>query len=793
MGNASRNQKSKIKNQKFDMKLLGKFWPLLFIFLVWLLFSSPFFLSNKVPFPSTYQVSTFSPWSAYSQFAVPVKNSAMPDVIGQIYPWKKLVIESWKSGNVPLWNPYILSGTPLLADYQSAALSPFNTIFFLLPFIDAWSLLVLLQPLLAGLFMYYLARTFKISRIASLVASLSFMFSGFIVTWMSYATLGYAILFLPLSVLAIEKYFQTKSKRWLAVLSFSVPFSFFAGHFQISVYFLIITVSYIFLKIINNRREALICLLFVFFGVLLSMPQLLPSYELFSFSLRSNILQKSEIIPWQWIPTLIAPDFYGNPVTGNNWFGHYAEWNIFIGIIPLFLAVYAIFGKKDVRTFFLYLVAGISLLMAFDTPVAGLIYSLKIPVLSTSAAGRIICVYAFSASLLAAFGMDGFILDLKKRNFKKLFLIFSLFTFVFVISWSMLILKLGIPVDKISISKQNLIFPSLIWVLFSLVFMLSLFLKKRKFFILGILILFIIAIDLLRFAQKWQPFDPKSLVFPDVAVTAEFKKISGFNRVIGNLGGESVIYYHMPTVEGYDPLFIKRYGQLTASLSDGKIKDSERSVVKFPREGKFIWQGLNFLGVKYVVHKFSDGRNSWTLPFWEKPLQFKEIFNDGKYEIYENLDVLPRTSLIGSAEILSDDQKIMDFMLNSNQDLTKKIVLEKPNQSFSDGSIGSASILKYDPNRVEILVNATGSGYLMLTDSFYPGWKASVNGKPAEILRADYSFRALPVIKGKYVVKMFYEPESFWTGVYLSLLGIAGIFIFLVVPRILNRKASSFS
>ena len=132
------------------MKLALKYWPIIFIVGVWLVFAHPYFIFGKVPFPSGYLVNFFAPWNALPDFAGPYKNGATPDVITQIYPWKNLVIDFWKQGSIPLWNPYSFSGTPLLANYQSAALSPLNLLYLILPFIDAWSIAVLLQSLLAG-------------------------------------------------------------------------------------------------------------------------------------------------------------------------------------------------------------------------------------------------------------------------------------------------------------------------------------------------------------------------------------------------------------------------------------------------------------------------------------------------------------------------------------------------------------------------------------------------------------------------------------------------------------------
>ncbi len=382
------------------MKLLKRFWPVILIFAVWFIFASPYFLKNKVPFSSTYLVNFFSPWNAYSGFSSPVKNNAMPDVISQIYPWKTFTIESFKNLQIPLWNPYGFSGTPHLANYQSAVLSPFNLLFFILPFVDAWSILVILQPLLAGIFMYLCLKALKISNEGSVIGSLAFMFCGFIATWMAYATLSYAILFLPLAIFAIEKYHQTLKDRYLILLSFSLPLSFFSGHFQISIYFFLFVLAFLAFKFYQTRNmpNTLQVMLYTIFGIFLSLPQLLPSVELYTQSLRSGIFQKIEVIPWGYLSTLVAPDFFGNPVTRNDWFGHYAEWNAYIGLIPLMLSAYSIFWKREKMVFFFALMALLSVLFSFNTPFLALLIALKVPVLSTSAASRIIVLFSSSSS-----------------------------------------------------------------------------------------------------------------------------------------------------------------------------------------------------------------------------------------------------------------------------------------------------------------------------------------------------------------------------------------------------------
>lgn len=776
------NDKKNLKTKNKFLWLIIKFWPLIFIFVVWIIFAYPYFLQDKVPFTGTYLVNNFAPWSTYSEFWGPVKNGAMPDVITQIYPWKKFTIDTYKSGAIPLWNPYSFSGTPHLANYQSAVLSPFNLIFFVLPFIDAWSLLVLLQPLLAGTFMLLLMRALKVSKFASLIASISFMFCGFITVWMGYATLGYAILFLPLSVFSIEKYFQTNKYKFLLLLTITIPLSFFSGHFQISIYFLLTVLVYLIYKVISTKdfSSGAKTILFIILGILLAMPQLLPSIEFYSQSLRSTIFRKGEAIPIQYISTFLAPDFLGNPVTRNDWFGHYAEWNGYVGVLPLMLAVYSVITRKKSQSLYLFIFAILILFLAFDTPLLTLLINLHVPAISTSAASRIIVVYSFLFAVLSAFGFDKLIADLKQKKFNNIYLLISLFFIIFLALWSIVFLKVFIPQEKNIIARQNLVLPTLIFVFSSfLILCFRLFPlrnvinKKNIMSFFGLILVSIIAFDLLRFSKKWQAFDPRDLVFPSLPTTSKFIQLSGYDRVLGNLGAESLVYYRMPSIEGYDALNIKRYSELISSVDDGIIKESVSSVVQFPRDAKYTEKTINLLGIKYIIHKKSDDNVSWTFPYWlYQEGTFTLVYEDDNYRVFQNNNAYSRVFLISKYKVINNRHEIISTMLSDKFDLRKEVVLEEDPRIDQGEISGKVNILKYYPNEIDIRVNSSADSLLFISENFYPGWKAYVNKKQVNIFRADYTFRAIIIPKGTHMVKFEYQPESFKNGLYFFEFGV---------------------
>lgn len=774
------------------LKNLKTFWPLAVIFLLWGIFSSPFFIKGLVPFPSRYQADFFAPWNAYPEFEGPVKNNATPDVIGQIYPWKKFTIDTYKSGQIPFWNPYSFAGTPHLANYQSAVLSPFNIGFFVFPFIDWWSFMVLLQPLLAGVGMYLFIKSLKLSGISQTVSSVSFMFCGFITTWMMYETLGFAVLFLPYALYAIEEYLSKKRRRFLVLLFFTVPLSFFSGHFQISIYFSLFVIFYLTFKFLTEpaARVKLVTLaVTTVLGLLVSCLQILPSIELYGQSLRSGIFEKIEAVKWEYLQTLLAPDFFGNPVTRNDWFGHYAEWNGYVGIIPLLFAFYACLSRRKKEILFFGISALVIIHLAYQSPLLDLLIFLKIPVLSTSAASRIIVLFSFCASVLAGFGIEHFLEDIRRKKYTLTYVVLSIGAVLFFFLWVQVLLKVGIswqsplpPLNKFGIARSNLLFPSII----ISGFFLSAFLMRvignpsAKKILLGAIIL-LVCLDMFRFASKWQPFDPKSLVFAQTKASAYFKTISGYDRVFANFGAEGLVYNGLSGVEGYDAVYIRRYGQFIASLDNGKLKDSYRSVVQFPKQGKYALTAANFLGIKYFIHKISDGQNVWEFPFWKyDPKSVKLKFDDGHYQVLENTNAFERAFLVKDIAVEKDPQKILDKMFLS--DLRNTAVVEKDLGTKSFGS-GSAQIVFYTPDKVEISTWSDKNSFLVLTDSFLPGWSAKIDGQKANILRTDFAFRGVEVPSGKHLVSFVYFPASFLYGVCLAIIGVTGFLLTLFIVR----------
>lgn len=764
---------------------------LLTVVFTWVVFASPYFFQQKTPYPATFQVNHFPPWSYYSErFASPVKNAAMPDIVDQIYPWRFLSIEMWKNGQIPLWNPYNFAGNPLLANFQSATLSPFNILFFVFPFIDAWSIIIVLQPLIMGLSTYALMRELHRSREASAISSIAAMFCGFLVVWMAYGTLSLAFSFLPLSLLFVEKFKSSKSLKYLFLFSITIPFSFFSGHFQTSIYVEFFVFFYLLFSFFTSDKRINIYLLIAFIlGMLMSMIQIIPSVEFYNYSVRSESFNNAGGIPLKYLVTIFSPDFYGNPVTRNDWYGYYAEWASFVGIIPFAFALLTLlFWRKTDTVAKLLLVMAITvLLLAVQSPLQSIIGALKIPVISTSNPTRIISLFSFSIALLAGYGYD-LLLQEKNRSRSRLVIWLVANSIIFLVLWGALQLFEFVPKEHVAVARRNFILPTAVFCTFSILIFLHFVTKNKK--LLSMLVfstILLIGFDSYRFASKWIPFEEKSLVFADVKVIPQLQKSLGDERYFGNLGAQVASFYKLASLDGYDPLYIQKYGEFVRSSNDGEFSEAERSVVRVPRTGVNTDKLLDVAGVKVVFHPKADTNQSWAYPVWEKSSRLLKFYEDDRFEFYENTSVLPRFSLYYQYEVAQGAGLLKKFY-EKDFDYRRKLLLDHDIGYQPAIGTGSAKITSYTANRVTGEVSTDKTALLFLADNYYPGWKAYIDGQETAIYVANYTFRAILIPEGKHKVEFVYEPDSFRLGGVISFVSLQALLATIGILHHMRKK-----
>jgi hypothetical protein len=164
------------------------------------------------------------------------------------------------------------------------------------------------------------------------------------------------------------------------------------------------------------------------------------------------------------------------------------------------------------------------------------------------------------------------------------------------------------------------------------------------------------------------------------------------------------------------------------------------------------------------------------------------LAHSGDVKIYENLDVLERAFLVRKAAVAADDEEALALMRDEAFDPAAEVVLAdvgNPGRGAPTWSADTVRVARYAPERVEIEVQAETPGYLVLTDAWYPGWQATVDGEPATVRRADLLFRAVAVDEGRHRVVFTFRPASLSVGAGVSLVGL--ICLAIVVLHALSK------
>ena len=380
-------------------------------------------------------------------------NPLLADLVLENYPWQRFIVESVRAGNLPLWDPFLFAGHPFFANGQHSALYPLSLVFHLFPLPRAYGIFIALQLGLAGIWMYLLGRTLGARRLGAFLAGITFQFSGFLVVSVVHPMIVAAASWLPLLLALTELTIQRRSflkqgqsmLPWAILGAVALGLQLLAGHAEITYFTLLVLAAFAAWRLCYTalttpraqwRAEVLSpaagLLLMVALGLGLGAVQYIPLYEVVRTSFRQGAVTLEQVLSWAYpkrrILTFLVPNFFGNPThttlrdlfTGQllhatvnaqgehigafDWgIKNYVEGGAYLGLLPLLLALLAVFksarrreGEKARRrksenlkcwllrpyTPFFTALALFSLGCIFGTPLYAIVYAL--PLLSQS-------------------------------------------------------------------------------------------------------------------------------------------------------------------------------------------------------------------------------------------------------------------------------------------------------------------------------------------------------------------------------------------------------------------------
>ncbi len=790
-------------------KLFNSYWPILLLLLLVLVFFWKVVFLNQIALPADFVVGTYYPWLDYKWgygVGVPVKNPITTDVVSFSYPMRTLAVDLLKKGELPLWNQYILAGVPLLANFQSAPFTLTNIYFFLFDTLAAWNFQVISQHALAAIFMYILLRHWRISKIGSVIGGIIYAFSGFNLIWSQWNAHTLAAAYIPLLIFLVDKFIKAKGNIYGVLISLVIALQILAGYPQIVFYTLIALLLYWFLvtiKIKVNIKKSLLLLIFVLLGIGLTSFQILPARELLSLSQRAIEPHPFEwaFLPLEKIITFIAPDFFGNHATKNYWGPQdYTSNTGFVGVVGLTLSIFAYYlFKKNKKVKYAVLLLVTSLFLSFATPISIFLWKSGFFGFQAASAHRGLILFNLAISILAAFGLEIF---LKRRKIKLLpILIPGLLLFGFGL-YALLMYVLGnnypdlyssfikgIPAFKVSL--RNLIFPLGIFVIITAIYVGKRFLKiNEKVIIVAILLITIF--ELFRFGWKFTPFSPKHIVYPQTPVLNFLTEQEEIFRVYGGrvIPVNMLMPYLIDRLEGYDAVYPYNIAKFVAIVNSANLNADPQG--RYATVDNLDSHLLDLTNVKYVLlRKFNDqGKPDelGSIPDSVDTQRYQPVFEDKTVVILENTHVLPRVFMVYQWEVVESQESALKKILNKDFPFSKKIILEDGiSKEFGEGN--SKVLIEKVSNRETIYnVETENSGYLFISELYYPGWQVYIDGNVSEIKKANYAFRAVFIPPGSHQVVFKYEPRSLYQGTIISLVLLIVLITVVFIMRPLGKK-----
>ncbi|MCJ7596553.1 MAG: YfhO family protein [Desulfobacterales bacterium] len=696
--------------------------------------------------------------------------------------------------SIPYWNPYIFGGMPFWAHFESTIFYPLGLLFWLIPPDKAYGYTMFVHFVLAGVFMYLLARSLGLGRAGGIIAGTVFTCNGFI---MALLYLGHmcpiqSYIWLPAVILLLNRALRS-SRPYMAasVAGFLWGLQILAGAPQDAFYTFLASLLFFLCQanLFSKRpRESarLLAVPFIIFlvGAGISAIQVLPALEFVNESVRTG-LDSYEMVtrgsyPPQGIITTLIPHLFGNYTESNVWVGNMPwsipQQNLYVGILPLLLLYFLSLGREDNRrvVVFAVILAATALVLSFGhhTPLYKIAY--LFPGFDRfRAPSKIIVLWVFSLGLLAGKGMDGLLNMERRRALRRCAVCLSLFMGFLVLdliflaeksallkAFSFFILPEAIP-TKMALATQSIGRGFHCLTLLGLLIISVVLLMKRR--LLGpklgfSALLLLLLVDL--------GYMSAGTVRPDHSIYPTIEKIKvGLDNTIGkdkeifrvgsyrfNFGPNLEMYLGYQTVNGFTALFPQRYYEYINAYAEQRLPKGWQNFTYGKTQNKIF---MDLLNVKYEI---SHTTQSYAL---------RESF-------------LPRGFMVTDYQIL-DKEKLLDFMTRPSFDPKKTLLFEKdgllerpPRYPARRGNAsGSVELTLYRPDAMVIETQTNEPGYLFVSEIFYPGWKALVDGKPVPILRGNYLFRVIELPRGTHSVQFYYAPLTIKVGIAISVLTLA--------------------
>jgi hypothetical protein len=755
-------------------------------------------------------------------------NPELGDAVTQLQPF--LHHDAQELPDVPLWNEWIMGGRPFQANSQSAVFGPYSWPAYVLPFWTALGWIGVLKLWVAAFGTYLLGRSLGMRFGGALLAGIVFALSLKMVTWLSYPHMS-VWTFIPWLLLLTDRVVRRPSLLTGAGLAVVVALQFLSGHAESSFHALLTTIAFLILRLWQTRSVRVPLLVFgaaVAGGAALAAISLLPFLELLlsSADLRERseasvyLLERKEAIG------IFLPDWWGRPTqTPIRLF--VIERALYVGALPLMLIAAALVLRPRLERVAMAVFGLVVLALVLGIPPFPEIVD-RIPVLESGHNTRLVIITMLVAALLAGWGFDDLTGDRTEWSRRRRLLVLGLGAALLVgplvvgaalqppslgalregfeIAWLFQqppgAFRNPIGVEEIRMSAL------IMWLTLAGAGLVLIVLRLRghlgpaAFVALGALL---VCLDLFRAGMGFNPAIDREYAELRPTGAVRYLQRQGLERFAATeeipqnvLSFDFGLYdargYDLPIIERYDRLWRRDVAPESRSVAAGieNVALELRSVTP---------QALRILGRLGVTHLLrakyvaAPPPKQGLEPF--PPLTvpgLEQVYDGPDARVYRVDGALPRAFVVGAQRVVEDGEAARRAFVSPDFDPLREAITEEPIPGVPQGDAsaggGSARVLEYEPERVVLSARSRGEGLLVLGDTWFPGWKAEVDGRPVDVERVDYLFRGVRVGPGTHRVELRYEPLSWRIGWITTLVALAGL-VAVVVVGVRRRRGDA--
>jgi hypothetical protein len=688
------------------------------------------------------------------------------------YPVKSFLAQTFQAGALPFWTPSIDSGAPFMAAFHTGVFYPPSIIFSLPNTTLALNLFYTFHFIVLAISVYCLARSWQLTEQAALCSSLTALLSSFFLSSTMLSNWFLAVVWLPLVFLFFQKFIVKKNARYFMAATLALICQILAASPELCILTVLLLLAY---SLIMIPQEKTSLPLYGRIGMLAAMVtlalgasalQLIPTYKLVEHSIREGGLpfevHSYRSMAFKHLAELILPNNFDAYFSGNGPRFRISTFfiSIYMGIISFLLLIVALkFRQQKVIQFWLWVfLIGIFLASGAHNPIYKWIYS-WMPLMSLFRfPEKFFNISIFAMVFLTGHVLDRLVVATQKRKIKLHSVLLPL---IFVVGL--------VTVVAFAQPEKNATGALITLLIFGGIYLLF-FYGKLKSTLFYAFILLLLGMDLATQGYKVMPtVDNAFYQEPPKLLTHMKSEKEPFRVYTGKIQTQIFKGFpNEPNIEG---------GYYAA------------------REHLYPYYGMTF-GVEYPNGILGIGlelKNPWVWNEWleksspDQRIRILErsnvkywidgdsptIFSEGRPVIHADRlktlkTPLPRAFMVPKMRFVKDNLLLSTYYDKSFDPLSEVLLSESVKFEASPRYNGKVEQVRYRPNHVTVKTRQEGNGFLVLMDSYFPGWTVKVDGEEQSIFKANQFYRAVQLGPGEHTLEFEYFPEGFKLGLVIS-------------------------